>query len=80
MPQMQPWVVPVVIVCVLVISCVVVITVVAGIIIVRRRQSGKYNVLSYDCIVYDCVYIQSTCTFITSPADVTSCSLLFVLP
>ena len=57
-PQMQPWVVPVVVVCVLVLSCVVVIIIVAGIIIVRRRQSGKYNVLSYDCVVRDRVYIQ----------------------
>ena len=44
-PQAQPWVVPVVVVCVcvLVVSCVVIIIVV-GIVIVKRRQSSKYSV------------------------------------
>ena len=55
-PTPQPWVVPVVVVCVcvLVLSCVVIIIVV-GVVIVRRRLSGKYNVhlvLTYDYVKY----------------------------
>jgi len=59
-PQMQPWLLPVAVVCacVMVLSCVVII-IIAGIIIARRRQSSKYSVhwfslmivLSYDCVM-----------------------------
>ena len=56
---MQPWLLPVVVVCacVLVLSCVVII-IIAGIVIARRRQSSKYSVHWFSLMIvlpYDCV-------------------------
>ena len=55
-PQMQPWLLPVVVVCacVMVLSCVVII-IIAGIVIARRRQSSKYSVHWFSLMIVLCL-------------------------
>ena len=62
--------VPVVVVFVLVISCVLIIIIV-GIVIVKRRQSGKYTVLWFGFVIGDMYSVMS-------PASVTSFSLMMI--
>ena len=55
-PQMQPWLLPVVVVfvCVMVLSCVVIIIIV-GVVMLRRRQSSKYSVHWFSLMIVLCL-------------------------